>query len=91
VIASSLQSAPWLTAIGRHKGSVFGAVGVMLAFNYWMAIVRPRRMRCDPGEICHVDSPAMRVSRAMFWASVAIWFGAVLFTYTALWWVRLQS
>jgi hypothetical protein len=78
-------------AIGRHKTPIFAAVGIMLAFNYWLAIVRPRRMACSPGEICHVDSRAMRVSRVMFWTSVLIWIGAVAFTYAALWWVRLQS
>ena len=78
-------------AIGRHKTSIFAAVGIMLAFNYWFAIVRPRRMDCDPGEICHIDSPAMRASRAMFWTSVLIWLGAIVFTYAALWWVRLDS
>jgi hypothetical protein len=78
-------------AIGRRKTSIFAVVGVMLAVNYWLAIVRPRQMDCAPGEICHIDSPAMRVNRIMFWTSVAIWAGAVTFTYAALWWVRLQS
>ena len=78
-------------AVGRHKTSIFAVVGVMLAVNYWLAIVRPRQMECAPGEICHIDSPAMRVNRIVFWTSVAIWAGAVTFTYAALWWVRLQS
>ena len=78
-------------AVGRHKTFVFGAVGLMLALNYWLAIVRPRQMDCAPGEVCHIDSPAMRVNRIMFWTSVVIWAGAVTFTYAAIWWVRLQS
>jgi hypothetical protein len=77
--------------VGRHKTAVFAIVGLMLAANYWLAIVRPQRMHCAPGDVCHVDSPAMRASRIMFWSSVAIWVGAVTFTYAALWWVRLQS
>ncbi len=77
--------------IGRHKPLIFTAVGVLLGFNYWYAIVRPRQMACAPDEVCHVDSPAMRVSRIMFWTSAAIWIGAVVFTVAALWWVRLQS
>jgi hypothetical protein len=48
-------------------------------------------MNCAPGEVCHVDSPTMRVNRALFWISVAIYAGAVTFTYAALWWVRMQS
>jgi hypothetical protein len=90
VIASAVQTAPWLIAFGRYKTVVFVAVGIVLALNYWLAIVRPRRLNCAPGEMCHIDSPAMRISRVMFWASVAIWVGAVAVTYAALWWVRLQ-
>jgi hypothetical protein len=77
--------------ISRHKTAVFAVVGVMLAINYWLAVVRPRQMNCAPGEICQVDSPAMRVNRMLFWISVAIYAGAVTFTYAALWWVRMQS
>ena len=91
VIASAFETAPWLTAIGRHKTAIFIGVGVLLSLNYWLTIVRPRRMDCAPGEVCHVDSRAMRVTRVMFWTSVAIFAGAVTFTYAALWWVRLQS
>lgn len=76
---------------GRHKTAMFIAVGVMLCVNYWLAIVRPRGMDCAPGEVCHVDSPAMRVNRIMFWTSVVIWAGSITFTYAALGWVRLQS
>lgn len=91
VIASTLEVAPWLMTIGRHKGEVFLAVGSLLVFNYWLAIFRPRRMNCAPGDVCHVDSPAMRFNRVMFWFSVAIYTSAVVFTYAALWWVRRQS
>ena len=91
VIATALDAAPWLIAVGRHKNEVFAGVGVMLAITYWLAIVRPRQRDCPPGEVCHIDSPAMRVTRLLFWASVAIWAGAVTFTCAALWWVRLQS
>ena len=91
IIASTIEAAPWLLLVGRHKTAVFAAVGVMLTVNYWLAIVRPRQTDCAPGEICHIDSPAMRVNRVMFWTSVVIWAGAVTFTYAALWWVRLLS
>jgi hypothetical protein len=91
VIASALDAAPWVMAVGRHKDAVFAALGLMLAVNYWLAIVRPRQMECAPGEICHLDSPAMRINRIVFWTSVAIWVSAVTVAYAALWWVRLQS
>jgi hypothetical protein len=90
VIASAFEVAPWLMEIGRHKIAVFIAVGALLAVNYWLAIVRPRAMNCAPGEVCHIDSPAMRVNRVLFWVSVVIYTGAVTFTYAALWWVRMQ-
>ena len=91
VIVSAFEVAPWLIEIGRHKTAVFVTVGALLALNYWLAVVRPRQMNCAPGEVCHIDSPAMRVNRVLFWVSVVIYAGAVTFTYAALWWVRMQS
>jgi len=90
-MATAFETAPWLMVIGRHKASVFIAVGVMLAVNYRIAIVRPRRMNCAPGEVCHVDSRPMRVTRVVFWTSVLIYAAAVSFTYAASWWLRVQS
>jgi hypothetical protein len=77
--------------IGRHKTAVFVTVGALLTLNYWIAVVRPRQMNCAPGEVCHLDSPAMRVNRVLFWVSVVIYAGAVTFASAALWWVRMQS
>lgn len=91
VIASAVEVAPWLGTISRHKGVVFLAVGALLLLNYWMAVVRPKQMNCAPGDVCHVDSPAMRFNRRTFWVSVAIYGIAVTVTYAALWWVRSQS
>jgi hypothetical protein len=90
-MVSAFEVAPWLIEVGRHKTAVFVSVGAILLFNYWLAIARPRRLNCAPGEVCHVDSPAMRLNRALFWTSVAVYAGAVAFTYAALWWVRMQS
>jgi len=91
VIASAVEAAPWLTAVGRHKSSVFAAVGALLVFNYWFAIVRPRRAVCAPGEICHVDSRPMRVNRALFWASVTVYCAALAATFAASWWIGRQG
>jgi hypothetical protein len=90
-MVSAFEVAPWLIEVGRHKTAVFVSVGAILLFNYWLAVVRPRRLNCAPGDLCHVDSPAMRLNRALFWTSVAVYAGAVAFTYAALWWVRMQS
>jgi mercuric ion transport protein len=91
VVAASIEAAPWLIPIGRHKTAIFVAVGILLAVNYWLAIARPRQMDCAPGEMCHIDSQTMRINRMLFWTSVVIWAGAITFTYAALWWVRQQS
>jgi hypothetical protein len=91
VIASTVEIAPWLTTIGRYKTAVFVAVGGLLILNYWLAIARPRRMNCAPGELCHIDSPSMRVNRVLFWTSVAIYAAALTFTGAAIWWVRMQG
>lgn len=87
VVASTLEVAPWLITVGRQKAIIFPAVGVLLAFNYWLAIVRPKRLDCAPGDVCHVDSPASRFNRAMFWSSLGIYVIAVTLTYGAEWWM----
>lgn len=78
-------------AVGRQKSLIFPVVGVMLAFNYWLVIVRPRTMECAPGDVCHVDSRTSRFNRAMLWLSVWIFAIAVVTTYGAQWWIERQS
>lgn len=87
VVASTLEVAPWLAAVGRQKAIIFPAVGVLLAFNYWVAIVRPKRLDCAPGDICHIDSPTSRLNRVMFWTSLAIYIVAIVGTYGSEWWI----
>ena len=91
IVASTLEVAPWLMAISRQKNLIFLAVGALLAFNYWLAIARPKTLNCAPGDICHIDSPMSRFNRAMFWTSFAIYVVAVSATYGAEWWQRSQS
>jgi mercuric ion transport protein len=91
VIAAAYSAAPWIASVGRHKTGVFLGVGALLAFNYWIAIARPRRQACPPGEVCHIDSPATRVNRWLFWVSVLIYVISVAVTYGALWWIERQS
>jgi hypothetical protein len=88
---SAVEVAPWLTTVSRHKGAVFAGVGALLVVNYWLTIKRPLTVNCAPGEVCHVDSLAMRRNRALFWASVVIYAGAITVTYVALLWVRVRS
>lgn len=82
MVASAVTVAPWLAVVSRHKTLVFAASGLLLAVNYWLVVVRPRR--CAPGELCHVDSPLMRWNRRVFWMSAAIYVGAVGLTYGSL-------
>jgi hypothetical protein len=91
VVASTLEVAPWLIAVGRQKRIIFPAVGALLAFNYWLVVVRPRQMDCAPGDVCHVDSRTSRFNRVMFWISVWIFVVALVMTYGAEWWLAGQS
>jgi hypothetical protein len=82
VVASAVSAAPWLAAFSRHKGIAFGATGMLMALNYWLVMVRPRR--CAPGEICHVDSPLMRWNRRIYWLSAVVFVVALVLTYGSL-------
>ena len=79
VVASAVTTAPWLAVVSRRKNLVFAVSAAMLAFNYWLVIVRPRQ--CAPGEVCHPDTPAMRWNRRIFWLSVAVYLGAGVLTF----------
>ena len=82
VIASVVEIAPWFAAIGGYKVPLFAGSGVLLALNYWLVVVRPRR--CEPGHLCHMDTPFMRFNRRLYWASVAIFVIALVVTYGGL-------
>jgi len=73
------------------KGYIFPAVGALLAFNYWLVVVRPRTLVCEPGDVCHVDSRTSRFNRAMFRVSLLIFGLALVMTYGAQWWLATQS
>ena len=82
VIASVVSAAPWLAVLSRHKGAMFIGAGLLLSLNCWLVVIRPRR--CAPGEICHVDSPLMRVNRRVWWVSAVVYLIAVGLTYGAM-------
>ena len=82
VIASVLEVAPWFAQIGRHKPLLFGGSAALLALNYWLVVVRPRR--CEPGQLCHMDTPFMRFNRRLYWVSLAVYVAAVAITYGGL-------
>lgn len=88
VVASAIDIAPWLPVLGRYKQVIFPIVGLLLGFNYWLVIVRPRTIDCAPGEMCHVDSRSSRVNRAMFWTSASIYVIALAMTFGAQQWLR---
>ena len=81
-MASFIDVAPWFVELQRYKPVMFAASGTLLAANYWMVVVRPRR--CAPGELCHVDTPFMRFNRRLYWTSVALFLVALLVTYGSL-------
>jgi hypothetical protein len=74
--------APWLATVSRHKNLMFAASGVLLAVNYWLVVIRPRR--CQPGDLCHVDSPLMRWNRRLWWTSAGVYAIAAALTYGSL-------
>jgi hypothetical protein len=82
VVASAVSAAPWLALISAYKAAAFTASGLLLALNYWLVVVRPRR--CRPGELCHVASPWMRWNRRVFWLSLAVYVAALALTYGSL-------
>ena len=79
VIASAVSAAPWLAVVSRHKDLMFSVSGLLVALNYWLVMVRPRH--CAPGEICHADSPLMRVNRRLWIVSVVVYVVAAALTY----------
>ena len=82
-MASAVSAAPWLVEVSRHKNLVFALSGALMALNYWLVVVRPRR--CPPGDVCHVDSPLMRFNRRLFWVSMIVLVCAVILTYGSEW------
>ena len=77
-----MSAAPWLAVISRHKNEVFALSGLLMALNYWLVVVRPRR--CAPGDVCHVDSPLMRFNRRLFRISAVLFAVAMVLTYGSL-------
>jgi hypothetical protein len=78
-MASVIDAAPWFTELQQYKAVMFAASGFVLALNYWLVVVRPRR--CAPGELCHMDTPFMRLNRRVYWTSVALFVAAIVLTY----------
>jgi hypothetical protein len=65
---------------------LFGASGLLLGLNYWLVVVRPRR--CQPGELCHMDTPFMRFNRRLYWVSLATYVVAAVISYGGLMVIR---
>lgn len=82
VIASVIDFAPWFAQVGRYKPLLFGGSALLLAVNYWLVVVRPRH--CEPGELCHMDTPFMRFNRRLYWVSLGVFLTAVAITYGGL-------
>jgi hypothetical protein len=74
-----VEVAPWFATVGRHKRLLFGGSALLLALNYWLVVVRPRA--CEPGQLCHMDTPFMRFNRRLYGISLAVYGVAVVVTY----------
>jgi hypothetical protein len=78
-MASLIETAPWIVVLERNRLVLFSVSGGLLALNYWMVAVRPRQ--CAPGELCHIDSPFMKINRRLYWISLALFIAALVVTY----------
>jgi len=78
-MAALIETAPWIVILERHRPVLFGVSAVLLALNYWMVFARSRQ--CAPGEVCHIDSPFMRLNRRLYWLSLALLVTALVVTY----------
>jgi hypothetical protein len=85
-MASFIEIAPWFVAVQRYKPAMFGGTAALLVLNYWLVVVRPRR--CEPGELCHMDTPFMRFNRRLFRVSVVLFVVALTVTYGSAWVVQ---
>ena len=81
-MASFIEVAPWFVELQRYKPVLFGVSGLLLALNYRLVVVRPRR--CARGELCHIDTPFMRFNRRLYWTSVALFVSALALTYGSM-------
>ena len=68
--------------MSRQKNLVFALSGGLMALNYWLVVVRPRR--CAPGDVCHMDHPLMRFNRRVFWLAAIVYVIALVLTYGSL-------
>ena len=82
VMASLIESAPWIVSLERHRPVLFSVSGGILLLNYWVVVVRPRR--CAPGQPCHIDTPFMRLNRRLYRISLALFTLALVVTYGTL-------
>ena len=81
-MASLIETAPWIVVLERQRPVLFSVSAAILALNYWIVVVRPRR--CAPGELCHIDSPFMRFNRRLYWISLTLFVAALAVTYGSL-------
>ena len=78
-MAALIETAPWIVVLERYRLVLFSVSAALLALNYWMVSVRPRR--CKPGELCHIDSPFMRCNWRLYLISAALFAVALVVTY----------
>ena len=85
-MASVIDAAPWFIELQQYKALMFVASGAVLAINYWIVVVRPRQ--CAPGELCHMDTPFMRLNRRVYLFSLALFVVAIVLTYGSAFMLR---
>jgi hypothetical protein len=82
-VASALSFMPWLVTLSRHKQWTFSASGILIALSFLNMYYISPRVR---GKQCSPDNPsacedASAVSKAILWASAAIYVVGVFVAY----------
>jgi uncharacterized BrkB/YihY/UPF0761 family membrane protein len=82
-VASALSFMPWLVTLSRHKQWTFSASGILIALsflNMYYISPRVRAKQCSPDNPSACED-ASAVSKAILWASAAIYVVGVFVAY----------
>ena len=75
-VASTLSVFPWLVALSRHKGWVFGVSGILIAAGLIQVYFVSPKLK-GSADACSVDDPscdtAARITKICLWFSAAVY------------------
>ncbi len=89
VLASLISTFPALIWVSQHKVPLFVIAGLMLAVGGWMQS-RPAACPLDPA-LARACARYKRISRVVYWMSVALYLVGGFFAYAAPWLLSLRQ